>query len=479
MPRHTPVQIYRVVKSADNAFDKKDYKKALDKYKRSLSMGPTDEITGFVLFKMGVCYQRLQRYPEAVDAYNQALHYQVTFELLYNKGLVLLQQRHVEEAEQAFKRATKLSDLDSRQTYLGFLSLGRVKIVREDGKGALKALQKAQKVDVEDPFLFYLMGEACKLEGKTSEAVSYFEEASRLDPTSRDVVISLASLYLEEKEHNKALSILSSFLKQNPSDAYMRQVKAEVHYSLNDFENSRVEFSKARELEDDPTLVVKEARCLTALERPQEALQLAEEYLKTNKALSVLFFKAELLTMMGQHEATNDLLEEILNHHTDVIQSPQLSLQAGNIFLMNKNLSRADDLLQNARKLGVDSWSLLKQLAILSLEQGQLEEAKNRINHCAERAQNKSQTAQSLHLATLVALEENRLDDAVQLSEQGVKEAKNEDPQVWLLLVLVNAKALVKVGKEKDAKKRVEKLLKKHPTAQRLVAADHVLAKLL
>ncbi|MHA2365192.1 MAG: tetratricopeptide repeat protein [Candidatus Hodarchaeales archaeon] len=473
MPRrYTPIQIHKAIKSADAVFDKKQYSKAVEKYKRVLNM---DRGSAYGWFKLGLTYQRINKLNEALEAYSESLNVELNFEVLYNKALILLQKEQYKEAEDTFKKTLTIAENTEQKNYIAWINLGRVYLANKNPKSARKAINKAREIKPEEPLVYYLLGDTYRLLKKISESIWSYEKSLELNPLFREAIINFCSLLLEIKDASRAISLISRYLKQKPEDIELWGIKGEIHVSMNDFENGRVSFAKARNQQpDNVEYLIKEGRCLQALEKSLEALELIDKFLDSNINVDVLIYKAEIHAMLSQKEKAGETLESILRDFSEVIQEPNLCVSVANIYSINKNLEKAEELFKHALTLGfMNSWQIHKQLTIIAFEKGQIEEAKKRCLEIIELAKNSNQKTQGLHLKTLIDLKQKNYIEAEKTVTMGLNVAeKSGNTELLILLTLLQAKTLQKLEKQKNAKKTLEKLIKKYDQVKMLIKSD-------
>ena len=147
MPRFSPNQIFKVVKTADNRFEKKDYKKSLEGYKKAISMRPNKDVESHCYLKIGLSEQFLNSYPEAVAAFDKSISIQKSFLGFFYRGILLMSLQKYKEAEDDLKHALKLNTKDST-ALITYVNLARVYLMQNKIKDTMKALKNA--LDIKD-----------------------------------------------------------------------------------------------------------------------------------------------------------------------------------------------------------------------------------------------------------------------------------------------------------------------------------------
>ncbi len=171
---------------AEEAFDKKEYEKAVLLFRQIVTDDPQD------------------------------------FQAWTELGTVNLVQKNLDEAERSYQRATEI-----RPTFfLALLNLGRLRLRQKNSNGAIDALSQAVTVQPTSPEANYFLGEAYLQVKKGSKAVGYLNEALRLDPIGKaDAHLRLAALYNGAGLKDKAAIEYEEFLKKKPDYPDKKKIK--------------------------------------------------------------------------------------------------------------------------------------------------------------------------------------------------------------------------------------------------------------
>lgn len=122
-------------------------------------------------------------------------------------------QKNLAEAENEYLHA-----IDARPGFfLALLNLGRLEITLKKYEVAVEALTRAVKVRADSPDANYFLGDSYLRLKKGSLAVTYLDEALRLDPDGMaEVHLRLATLYQAAGFPGKAAAEYEAFLKKRP-----------------------------------------------------------------------------------------------------------------------------------------------------------------------------------------------------------------------------------------------------------------------
>ncbi len=177
---------------AQEAFDKKEYEKAVALLTQIVTEDPQD------------------------------------FQAWSELGTVHLVQKNFAEAEKAYVRATEV-----RPTFFrALLNLGRLRLQQKNYEGAITVLDQAVTVQPKSAEANFFLGEAYLQIKKGSKAVNYLYEALKLDPVGMaDAHLRLAALYNGAGMKSKAATEYEEFLKKKPN--YADRKKLEEYIAAN------------------------------------------------------------------------------------------------------------------------------------------------------------------------------------------------------------------------------------------------------
>ena len=166
---------------------------------------------------------------EAVTLFkNLLVEDQNDFQAWTELGTAYLAQNNLPEAEKAYMEATRLNP----KFFLGFLDLGRLRMLQKNFDGAIAALTQAVDIKPESASANYYLGESYLQIRKGSKAVGYLNQALKLDPVGRaEAHLRLAALYDAAGLKEKAVAEYESFLKKKPD--YAEKKKLEQYIAQN------------------------------------------------------------------------------------------------------------------------------------------------------------------------------------------------------------------------------------------------------
>jgi tetratricopeptide (TPR) repeat protein len=128
-------------------------------------------------------------------------------------GTVYLFKQKYDESENAYVKS-----VTERPTFfLGQMNLGRLRVVRKNYEGAIEPLTAAVDIQATSADANYYLGESYLQIKKGSKAVTYLNQAIKLDPVGKaDAHLRLATLYNAVGMKDKAAIEYQEFLKKKP-----------------------------------------------------------------------------------------------------------------------------------------------------------------------------------------------------------------------------------------------------------------------
>lgn len=137
-------------------------------------------------------------------------------------GTVEFKQGDIAGAEKSY-----LSALQEKPSFLlALLNLGKLQMSEKRFEGAIEVLSRAVEVEPKSSDANYFLGESYLQIRKGSKAVSFFEEALRLDPIGKaEAHIRLGALYKGAGMKDKAVAEYEKFLAKKPDYPDRKQLE--------------------------------------------------------------------------------------------------------------------------------------------------------------------------------------------------------------------------------------------------------------
>ena len=164
---------------------------------------------------------------------------------LFSKGEVHAGRREFDEAAQCF-----LAVIESDEGHLdAHLQLGLICMKREDFPQAELYFSKLVNLK-KDPVYFSNLGAALYQQQRLLEAAEAYENAIAMDDKRANRLQSLAQVYHELGEHDKALKYFEAAAKRKPKDQNLKMILAEYYTRLERFDEAISVYNEI--LEADP-----------------------------------------------------------------------------------------------------------------------------------------------------------------------------------------------------------------------------------
>ncbi|MBZ5701841.1 MAG: tetratricopeptide repeat protein [Acidobacteriia bacterium] len=159
----------------------------------------------------------------AVEHYQAALRLAPDFYPAHNNlGIRYLQKGDAKAAEEEFRRVLELNG-NSAQAYF---NLGNVLYLTGRNEEARRTLEAGLRFAPSSALGRYLYGSVLARLGDFHSAEQELKTARELDPKMPQVLLALATLYLQTGRQSEAAAVFESFLKQFPKDPLAPKVRA-------------------------------------------------------------------------------------------------------------------------------------------------------------------------------------------------------------------------------------------------------------
>lgn len=182
----------------------------------------------------GDLFRQLERYSDAVDAYDVALGLYpedraANWAAYYMRGIALERAKNWSRAEQDFRKALELKPDDPGvMNYLGYSYLDRGENLAE----ARRLIEKAYEGNPNDGYITDSLGWAMYVMGEFEEAVVQLERAVELAPADATINEHLGDAYWQVGRTNEARFQWERALTLNPEDAQESAILAKLEQGL-------------------------------------------------------------------------------------------------------------------------------------------------------------------------------------------------------------------------------------------------------
>jgi tetratricopeptide (TPR) repeat protein len=183
---------------------------------------------------MGDLLRQLQRYPDAVEAYDTALALYpedraANWAAYYMRGIALERAKEWNRAEHDFRKALALNPDDAGvMNYLGYSYLDRGENLTE----ARRLIEKAYEKNPTDGYIIDSLGWAMYVMGEFEEAVVQLERAAESTPADATINDHLGDAYWQVGRINEARFQWERALTLDPDDAQRKAILAKLEQGL-------------------------------------------------------------------------------------------------------------------------------------------------------------------------------------------------------------------------------------------------------
>lgn len=278
---------------------------------------------------------------------------QFEWALLKGQGYLLRGERDL--ARREFERAASIlpDDVRSNNTVAAiYMNSGMEAEART-------LVEKALRLEPENPKTWQLRGELSLREKNYSQALEYFLRGNELDPEDLRIQRSLAQVYLQLDDREKTQEYLDLILEESPDDPAATLISALLLIGEGDVElggnmlanlsGTLAKFDEAGKQSDDSMLFIR-AAAEYIQNNDLNAISLFNAYLVKNKEdITAIRLLADLYLRNGEVRRATELLS---SREPEVATDLGLSVQLLSLYIQSGNQYRAHELLENLKRSG-------------------------------------------------------------------------------------------------------------------------------
>jgi len=222
--------------------------------------------TSFDVYKlMGDAYHKIERFDEAISAYNKAERFNVgNSELYVHRGAAKISTGQLNAALSDLNKAL---ELDSRNTKALYYR-GTVNYLLFKNKAAIKDYSLCIEIDQNHAAAWYMRGASRGEIQQFKGAISDYAKAYDIDPSLEQALFNIAVLKFLKEDYEGAKSdfnqLLSSNLKNKNEIFYYR---GECHHFTGDKQNACKDYLNAKDLGDEDAASLYDKYCLKGMNR--------------------------------------------------------------------------------------------------------------------------------------------------------------------------------------------------------------------
>jgi len=232
-------------------------------------------------------------------------------------GSVFFQRGYLEQAEASFQRALR-DDSNSAEAFYG---IGSVYLQQQKAADAKQAFERATKASAAYPDTLpnalNNLGLLATREGRTAEAVPYFEEALRANPDHLIALTNLGNAYRQEKQWEQARAVLTHAVEVGPDDPEANYSLGMVFAQLNDSGRAYEYLQKALQLRPVyPEALNNLGILYLRTQRRDQAVSSFEESIRVAPDFDQSYLNlARVYAVEDRPDKAREVLQELLKRH--------------------------------------------------------------------------------------------------------------------------------------------------------------------
>jgi len=190
-------------------------------YRLQLEHRPTlDAMVG-----LASVYYQTGRYDEAESHYRRAIgQFGTTSALENDLGNCLFKMTRLENAETCYLRAVELAPVE----LLAWRNLAATQSRLGKHTEAMAAIDKYLEICTDDPAALSLAGDLRRISGNSPEALTYYEQALRLNPAETAALVGLSESYLAMGHRDAAVLGYQKLIENDPGNLLARERLAQI-----------------------------------------------------------------------------------------------------------------------------------------------------------------------------------------------------------------------------------------------------------
>ncbi len=388
---------------------KKNFKKALVQFQRSLEINPSKEAYRLKLSEALLGLGQLQ---EAEKNLNEIIEKNSnSFNAHYGLGLLKIKAGKNQEGIAAFQQASKI-DPDNFSVHQKLLE-----IFRSEGNysDSIREMEEMVRLKPEEPGLRLTLGEMYFKNNNSKKAAEQFQKVLKLHPDNHLAQLRVADWYYEGKKYDKALKLYEIALKKNPENSDIQVKLGKIFLLKNDKTNAELAFRKAEKSKTKNKeayfelgkILTSDLKYDEGQEQFEKAIALDPNYGDAHYELGKIF---EINEKIGDALQSYEKAVEFESKNTEYIFS------LGKTYIEEKKFDNAVKVLKTGVKLEPQNGNLIFQLCRAYRKKGYYSIA---IKHCEKALKIIPESdAVNNRLAWLYAKKQRKLKKALKMARK-------------------------------------------------------------
>jgi tetratricopeptide (TPR) repeat protein len=254
---------------AETYYARSEIEKAEAKYRWLIG---SSRFKSIGLYGAGCCLYKNHRYDEAVVFFNRALNHadeESRVKILNKKGLSLMAQGKLKEAEMCFNECLKYSPNDD------FIRMNLALILSKTGdyKRAEEFYRKILSRFPYDITAINNLALCLAARGKYEEALEYCNRGLRIDPINGDLLVNKGYCLYKLRDYKNAMECLNEAERTVKDDIILLNNKALCFMALENYDEALKIFDRVLQRNQSDYVLINKAYCLIKKELYGEALE--------------------------------------------------------------------------------------------------------------------------------------------------------------------------------------------------------------
>ena len=242
-----------------------------------------------------------------------------------NYGSVYFQRGYLDQAEASFRRAWHDNPASAEALY----GLGSVYLKQEKNRDARENFERATRLPASYPDTlansWNNLGLLATREGRTAEAIPYFQEALKLNPDHLIALENLGNAYRQQKRWDDARSLLERAVAVGPGDPEANYSLGMVFAQLNDNDRAYEYLQRTLKFRPGyPEALNNLGVLYLRTGRRDEAVASFEECIRVAPAFDQSYMNlARVYALEGTPDKAKSVLLDLLKQHPGNVQAQQ------------------------------------------------------------------------------------------------------------------------------------------------------------
>ena len=284
-------------------------------------------------------------------------------------GKIYFDKSEFEKSKEIFTSLSKFDNNAEVLNYLGLFALEDMKFI-----DAIKYFSKASNSDKKNSRFLYNLANAYFYNGWIKEAVASYMQAVCLEPDNNDYRYSLAYLYYEINNYDKAQKEVDFILETDEQYSQAHVLNALLKLNKKDYLGAKLELeTNLKNGFDDNFTLISLADVYKELQMYDKAEDAVKKVIERNKnSLNYKCKLADILTAEKKADDALNIINSVLKSDENYISAYIIGAKAA---LIKNDLETAKEYAQQAISLDMNYWGGYYYLALVRFEEKDFEEA--------------------------------------------------------------------------------------------------------